>query len=113
MLRHHIAFLQWTPFGILWDETLGETQTFFILTFLKRPSDEIIQERSLLLLLQQIGKNSDMFGFVVVEEFVSDLSSQFPCFYELFKTTNDGRIVHIEFFSQDSGYQAFALFYGC
>ena len=31
--------LQWTPFGIPLGETPGETQTFFLLTFLKRCHD--------------------------------------------------------------------------
>lgn len=84
-------------FGILLGETLGETQTFFFLTFLKKfiydlrpvfrtylerfiPSNEILQKWSLFILLQQIGENSDMFDFVVIEKFVGDSSSQFHSF---------------------------------
>ena len=36
---HHIAFLQWSPFGIPLGETPSETQTFLLLTFLKRNHD--------------------------------------------------------------------------
>ena len=54
------------------------------LTFLKRSHNSfpsvILQERNLLVSLQQIGENSDTFGFVVAEEFVGELSSQFPIF---------------------------------
>ena len=89
----HLAFLQWTSFDIPLDETPGETQTFFLLTFLKRCNDSspVTRELSLLVSLQQIGENSDTFSFVEVGEFVGDPSSQFPYFSEFFETTNDTR----------------------
>ena len=36
---HHITFLQWTLFGIPLGTIPGETQTFFLLTFLKKSHD--------------------------------------------------------------------------
>ena len=101
--RWHTLHCLLTPFGILLGETPGETQTF-----LKRSHDSssvlLLQERSLLISLQQIVENSDTLGFVVVGEFVGDPYSQFPYFSEIFETTNDGRMVHIEVLGQHSGY---------
>ena len=106
------AFLQWTPFGNPLGETPVETQILFLLTFLKRSRDSspvtrFLRSESLLVSLQQIGVNSDTFCIVVVGEFVGDMygsNSQFPYFSELFETTNDARIVHIEVFGHNSNY---------
>ena len=86
-------------FSVFFWMKLGEMQTFFLLTFLKRSHDSspvtgFFTNGDLLASLQQIGENSDTFGFVVIGEFVGDSSSQFPYFSELSETTNDGRMVH-------------------
>ena len=63
-------------------ETPGETQTFFLLRFLKRSHDSSPMTRFfrngffLLVSLQQIGENSDTFDFIIIGEFVGDPCSQ-------------------------------------
>ena len=107
---HHIAFLQWTPFGISLGETAGETETFFLLMFLKRshassPVTRFFRNGVCSFLCIKSAKIQT--GFVVVGEFVDDPSSQFTYFFEIFKTTNDGLMVHIVISGQHSGCQAF------
>lgn len=95
--QSHTAFV--IPFG----ETRGETQTFFFFEvseekpwFISKIHDKIFQKQTSLVSLQQISENSNMFDFIVVGEFVDNLSSQFPYLFKFFEMTNNSWIVYID-----------------
>lgn len=104
------AFLQWTNLFIPLGEALVEMQTIFLLTFLNKRHDSTPLMRFF------TAANRWKFGHVRLfccqrtrgEDFI-----QFPYFSELFETTTDGRMVHIEVFSKHSRSQAFVLFHYC
>ena len=91
--QYYFGWNTWRNPNLLSFDVFEENSRFIV-------SDEILQERSLLVSQQHIGENSDTFGFVVDGEFVGDPPSQFPYVSELFETIYDGRMVHIEIFGQ-------------
>ena len=96
---HHIAFLQWTPFGIPLGETPDETQTIFLLTCLKRSHHSTRVSRFFRngvcsIRCSKSGKIQTR-SALCSRRVRGDPSSQIPYFSELFETANDGRMIHI------------------
>lgn len=90
LLTHQTLFLRWT--------SLSETQTLFLLTFLQRNpnlSDEILQERALFVLLQQLDENSALLLSESSWWPVQPISMLFPVFQEWCSNGPNSRFVSL------------------